>query len=96
MSTSVDFNQFNYVDVGTNFDLRHFNEAGGEVSLEIVADVSSKVVASPEKPIRAIIRQNKWNSVVSAKIGKPTVIFTSDDLTTKRQMVVEMTAKPIR
>lgn len=98
VSTSTDSpltaSQFTYIEVGTNFDLRHFSEAGGEVSLEVVAEVSS-IVGSTERLNRPIIRQNKWNSVISAKIGKPTVIFSSDDLTTKRQMVVEMTATPI-
>jgi hypothetical protein len=39
-----------------------------------------------------LIRQTKWSSNVIVPIGKPTVIFSSDDATTKGQMQLELTA----
>jgi hypothetical protein len=41
------------------------------------------------------IRQNRWVSTVAVPLKKPTVIFSSDDLTSKRQMQLELTATPI-
>jgi len=88
--------QLTYLEVGINFDVRHFKEADGDVSLELVADISS-IAEDPTALAKSpIIRQNKWNSVVTAKVGKPTVLFTSDDVSSKRQMTVEMTATPVR
>jgi len=83
-----------YIDAGINFDIHNFSEAGGEVSLDVVADISS-FVENPERPQLPVIRQNKWVSKVSAKIGKPTMIFSSDDLSSKHQIIVEFTATPI-
>jgi hypothetical protein len=68
------------------------------MSLVLVADISSVVQepASPSAPMRPpVVRQNKWNSGVIVPLKKPTVVFSSDDLTTKRQMQVELTATPI-
>ncbi len=88
--------QFTYFDVGINFDVRHLRESDGEVSLELVVDVSSVVEEPTEKTRQPVIRQNKWNSLVTVKIGKPTIVFSSDDVSSKRQMSVELTASPIR
>ena len=88
--------QVTYLEVGINFDVRHFKEMDGDVSLELVADISS-IAEDPTALAKSpIIRQNKWNSIVTAKVGKPTVLFTSDDVSSKRQMTVEMTATPVR
>jgi hypothetical protein len=42
------------------------------------------------------IRQNKWNSAVVLIIGKPTVLFSSDDLTSPRTLQLEVTATPVK
>ncbi len=39
-----------------------------------------------------VIRQNVWDSTVLVPIGKPTVVFSSDDLDSKGKMQVEVTA----
>jgi len=41
------------------------------------------------------VRQNKWGSIVLVALRKPTVIFSSDDLTSKHQVQLELTATPI-
>lgn len=87
--------EFTYIEIGVNFDIRQFQEVGGEVSLGLVADISSIAEDAAEKTKVPLIRQNKWNSTVSAKVGKPTVVFSSDDVSSKRQMLVELTATPI-
>ncbi len=84
-----------YFDLGTNFDVRNFKDLDGEIALRVSADVSSIVEDTVEKGRGPVIRMNRWSSAVSAKVGKPTVIFSSDDLSSKRQMTVELTATPI-
>jgi hypothetical protein len=97
-STKADGSQYTFLDVGVSFDCDHIVEMRDTMSLLLVADISSVVQepASPSAPIRPpVVRQNRWSSVVIVPLKKPTVVFSSDDLTTKRQMQVELTATPI-
>lgn len=97
-STHADGSQYTFLDVGVSFDCYHMVETRDTMSLVLVADISSVVQepASPSAPTRPpVVRQNKWNSGVIVPLKKPTVVFSSDDLTTKRQMQVELTATPI-
>lgn len=83
--------QFTYIDVGVSIDCRAAREIDGSLALGVTAEVSSAGPArNPETP--PLIRQNKWSSNVIVPIGKPTVIFSSDDVTSKGQMQLELTA----
>jgi hypothetical protein len=84
--------QFSYIDVGVNIDCSAAQETDGNLALGVVAEVSS--AASSSNP--PIIRQNKWNSRVIVPVGKATMIFSSDDLASKGQIQVELTATPIK
>ncbi len=97
-STNADGSQYTFLDVGVNFDCYHIVSIRDTMSLVLAADISSVVQepASPSAPMRPpVVRQNKWTSGVIVPLKKPTVVFSSDDLTTKRQMKVELTATPI-
>ncbi|HUO30984.1 MAG TPA: hypothetical protein VMU80_17295 [Bryobacteraceae bacterium] len=85
--------QFTYIDVGVNIDCRKAAIVDGELALNVSADVST---AAPSPSMHPVIRQNRWTSNVIVPLGKPTVIFSSDDLTTKGQMQLELTATPIQ
>jgi len=85
--------QFTYVDVGVNIDCRKAAVVNGDLALNVSADVST---AAPSPSMHPIIRQNRWSSNVIVPVGKPTVIFSSDDLTTKGQIQLELTATPIQ
>jgi hypothetical protein len=88
--------QFQYVDVGVNFDVRFVKEIGDKVSFALTAEVSS--LAQEEHAVQGspvgdpVIRQNKWDSSVLIPIGKPTLVFSADDLDSKGKMQVELTA----
>ncbi len=88
--------QFQYVDVGTNFDIHDVHELGQQLSLHIKAAIKSEgdqaVIADVKEPI---IRQNQWEASLLIPIDKPTVIFTSDSLDSKGAMRVVATATPI-
>jgi len=89
--------QFQYADVGVNIDCQHTREAGGQLVLTIVADISS-IPGGAEAAPNALptVRQNKWNSTVLIPIGKLTPLFSSDDLNSKRKMQLEVTATPVK
>jgi hypothetical protein len=88
---------FQYVDVGVNFDVRQVREIGDKVSFRLVAEISSLADdnsggASGNLRGDPVIRQNRWDSVVLIPVGKPTVVFSADDLDSKGKMQVEVTA----
>jgi hypothetical protein len=68
-------------------------ELQGDVALSVSAEMSS--VPEGGNPGLPVVRQNKWSSYVVVPIKKPTVIFSSDDATSKRTMQLELTATPI-
>jgi hypothetical protein len=84
---------FQYVDVGVNIDCRSAKELQNQLALIVSADLSTAPSEAPMGP--PVVRQNRWSSNVLVPIRKPTVIFSSDDLTSKRQMQLELTATPI-
>ena len=97
-STNADGSQYTFLDVGVNFDCFHVVSTRDTMSLVLAADISSVVQepGSPSAPMHPpVVRQNRWASGIIVPLKKPTVVFSSDDLTTKRQMQVELTATPI-
>ena len=88
--------QFQYQDVGVNFDVSDVREAGNKLAMDLKAEISgvgSNVHFGGDNGINEpIMRQNRWQSPVLIPIGKPTMVFTSDDIDTKGGMQVEVTA----
>jgi hypothetical protein len=80
-----------YLDVGVNIDCRSVREAPSGLNLRVDTDISS--VAQESNP--PVVRQNKWDSNVTVPLRKPVVVFSSDDLTSRHQMQLEITATPI-
>ena len=88
--------QFQYIDLGVNLDVRDAREHGDKLGMRLKAEISSIArqteVAGMGEPV---IRQNTWDSIVMIPVGKPTVVFSSDDLDTKGKMQVELTATKV-
>lgn len=86
--------QFQYVDIGVSVDVQgNVREIDNQLSFNLVAEVSSLGSnPGPLAPNDPIIRQNKWQAPVLIPIGKPTVVFKSDDLDTKGSMQVTVKA----
>jgi len=80
-----------FIDVGVNIDCTAAKEIEGNLPVNVTAEISSAATASNPP----LIRQTKWSANVIVPIGKPTVIFSSDDVSTKGQMQLELTATPI-
>lgn len=81
-----------YLDIGVNIDSGRAEEVNGKLALKVNADVSSTAPGSTEMSGSPVIRQNKMTAVVLIPLGKPTVIFSSDDLRDKGKLQVELTA----
>jgi len=86
---------FTYLDVGVSVDCYSITETQNGLSLRVSADVSS-ILQEGSEPTHPIVRQNKWTGNVILPIKKPTVIFTSDDPASKRQMQFELTVTPLQ
>jgi hypothetical protein len=79
----------NMIDIGTNIDCDSLIELENSLSFALTAEVSSVLGETDPHPV---IRQNKWSSIVIVPFKKPTVVFSSDDATTKRVLQLEVTA----
>jgi hypothetical protein len=86
--------QYQQVDVGVNIDTSAVKEVENRLSLTVGVEVSSMAEDSAT-PLAPVIRQNKWTSTVVVSFRKPTVVFSSDDVTAKSQMQLEVTATPL-
>jgi|SRR5579871_1301441 len=82
---------FTYLDIGVNIDCRSAREIGNSLAVSVAAELSDAASTNPVP----VIRQTKWSSNVIVPIGKPTVIFSSDDVASKGQLQLELTATPI-
>jgi hypothetical protein len=94
-TSSEHADQWQYMDLGVNFDIRDVTEVGSSLSFRLAAALSS--LANPadsrsaETAIHPVIRENKWDSSVLVPVGKPTIVFSADDLQDKGKMQVELT-----
>jgi hypothetical protein len=88
-----------YQNVGLNLDCREIAvTASGGLSMALTADVSS-VAEGDLKSASAglpVLRNSMWSSTVLVPIGRPTVVFSSDDLASKRRMQLEVTASAVK
>jgi hypothetical protein len=83
-----------YIDLGVNIDIRELKETPqGELSVYITADISTAAQDNPGS--LPLIRQNKWTGIVLVPIKKAATLFSSDDLASKRQLQLEVTATPL-
>lgn len=92
--------QFTYVEVGVNIDCERVKLEDQQLSLSVTAEISSVLQEPPPNSgpgiVQPTIRQNKWSSPVLIPLRKSTILFSADDLTTKRQMQLEVTATPVK
>jgi hypothetical protein len=88
--------QYQYIDVGVNFDVEEVHEVGSLLAINLTADLTGQAESTDPGLHQPIIRQNKWHAPVLIPIGKPTVAFTSDSLDDKGGTRVVVTATALR
>ncbi|WP_263410227.1 hypothetical protein [Terriglobus tenax] len=86
---------YTYIDVGVNFDIRDYRVDGDKASFTLKAEITN-VEAASNSILQPVIHQNSWNSNVRVTMGKPTIVFSSDDVSSKRTTQVEVTATEIK
>ena len=79
-----------------NIDARNAREIGRQLSLDLVADVSSVAAANDANLHHPVIRQNKWQASVLIPVSKAVVVFTSDSLDSKGSVQVVVTATALQ
>ena len=85
-----------YLDVGVNFDVINPRIVeGNRLAMTVNAEVSSLDPATVNAENKPTIRQNRWSGDVGIPIGGHKVIFSSDDLASKRTMQVEVTVAQV-
>jgi|SRR5271156_1011309 len=88
--------KINYIDIGVNIDCQRVHESAEGLAMQISAEISSLAtpIGTGNTP-DPIIRQNRWQSTTVLPIGKPSIVFSSDNLENKGKMQVEVTATPM-
>lgn len=85
--------QFQYIDLGIALDARGVHDNGDKLTLRLKAEITSIArqteIAGVGQPV---IRENTWDSTLTVPIGKPTVVYSSDDLDSKGRTQIEVTA----
>lgn len=87
--------EFTYLDVGVNIDCRGVMEVQGKLNLVVTADITAVVSDIPRPNQNPLIRSTKWTGGVVVPYHKSTVLFASDDTTSKKRIELELTAAPI-
>jgi hypothetical protein len=89
--------KFQYIDIGVSIDCRYVHEVDQKLAMTVTVEISSvpgtKQIDSVAEPL---IRQFKWNADVLITPGAPATIFSSDDVSSKGKMQVEITATPMK
>jgi len=95
-SSGKESQQFQYVDVGVNFDVNDAHETGSQLAMNLTVDLSA--LAQPIDPSthQPVIRQNRWQAALLIPVGKPSVAFTSDSLDNKGSTRVVVTATSLQ
>jgi hypothetical protein len=90
-------NGYTFLDVGVSIDCHDVREAQGQLTLSLVADISSAATESrsASSPPPAV-HQYRWMSGVVVPLGKATQIYSSDDSASKRKLQIELTATPVK
>jgi len=88
--------EYQQIDVGVSIDTRDVNEIDDRLSFGIGVEISS-LAEGPSAPTdHPVVRQNRWSSTATIPLRRATLLFSSDNVDSKSQMQVEVTATPIR
>lgn len=86
-----------YMDVGVNIDTHSAREIGHQLSFDLTADVSSVATTNSQGlSAHPVVHQNRWQAVVLIPIGKPMLVFSSENLENKGKMQLMVTATPLQ
>ena len=90
-----DKGEIQYLDIGVNIDCNDAHEMDGKLALGVTAEISSLAMETGNSNTTPVVRENHWQASVLVPLGKPSVIFSSDDLQGKGKVQMELTATRI-
>jgi hypothetical protein len=89
-------NNTQFYDLGVNIDARELRESQGDLSLYLSVDINTVTQEATGGIPVTLTRANKWSGSVLVPVKKPTVVFASDDVSSKRQIQLELTGTPVK
>lgn len=90
-------NNLQYLDLGVNIDVIAAHLVGNQLTANVAAEISRAGGPTTDEPHgAAVIRQNRWSSDVSVSLGHSVSLFSSDDLSSKGRLAVDMTASAVK
>jgi hypothetical protein len=95
-NSKVQNTQFQFVDLGVNFDVRDVREIGRQLSLNLTADLTGIADTNDPATRQPVIRHNRWQGLALIPTGKPAVVFSSDSLDNKGSTRILVTATPLQ
>ena len=84
--------QFQFLDVGVNIDIRNTHEIGNKLALSLTTDLTGSAEPIDASMRWPVTRQNRWQATILVPVGKPTVAFASDSIDNKGETRVVVTA----
>ena len=88
--------QYQYEDVGANFDINNVHEVSNQLAFDVTATLSSVAEALDPHLHEPVIRENKWEAWVLIPVGKQSAIFNADSVDSKGSTRVLVTATAIQ
>ena len=91
--------EYQYQDVGTNIDTSGAKLHGSELTVNLsvaLSEVAKNDVATDKTIPAPVFRALSWQSDVLVTVGRPTIIFTSDNVSDTGKTELELTATEIR
>lgn len=91
----TELGKYEYVDVGTNIDAVQASVQDSQLSMHISAESSSAVKTSDPLHLLPLLRSTRWEANVAVPLDKPTIIFSSDNVSDTGKTELELTATQI-
>lgn len=87
---------YTYIDMGVKIDTRDVSDSSTQLQMRVAAEVSGSVAPPANtSTVPPLVRQSNWDSHVTVPIGRPTVIFSSDNVSDRGKTEMELTATPV-
>lgn len=88
--------EFQYQSVGTDIDSLNAQMQDRQLSLDVTAASSSVGKPRPDGiPNQPVLREIRWQSNVAVTLDKPTIIFSSENISDTGKTELELTATEV-
>jgi hypothetical protein len=96
VSTSTGNTEYQYQSVGTDIDTLHAQIQDRQLSLHVTAAYSGLGKPQPDGiPHTPVFRETRWESNIVVTLDKPTIIFSSENVSDTGKTELELTATEI-